>query len=78
MRGDTVRLQHGARYRATLSLSFFQRMASNDTIAQKLRDVGFTSVGVSGSGRSRTAVGTWGGPDREVDLPSAIDRVELV
>lgn len=73
-----MKLEYGVRYRAWLSLGFFERMASNATIADKLRGVGFVDVTVSGSGGSRTALGTWNGPDREVDLPSQISRVESV
>jgi hypothetical protein len=40
----TFTVQQGKRYRATISLGFFERFASNDTIAGKLRDAGFYEV----------------------------------
>ena len=36
------------RYRATISISWFEQVASNEMIVQKLRDVGFSEVSVTG------------------------------
>jgi hypothetical protein len=51
----TFTVRQGKRYRATISLGFFERFASNDTIAAKSRDAGFYEVQVTGSGSTRYA-----------------------
>ncbi|AKU93346.1 hypothetical protein AKJ09_00078 [Labilithrix luteola] len=63
------------RYAATIKLGFFERLASNDTIAEKLRFAGFIEVNVVGEGRDRTAFGTWPGADASAELPSQIVSV---
>ena len=50
-------VHQGQRYQATISLGFVQRLASNDMVADKFREVGFTDVIVTGSGRTRLAMG---------------------
>jgi len=65
-------LERGTKYQADLSLGFFERLASNDTIVEKLEEAGFTEVHVWGSNSIRHAQGTWGGPTQEVELPSQI------
>lgn len=52
-------LEEGRRYRATITLGMLQSMASNEIVAQRLTDAGFTNVSVTGSGRTRTATGQW-------------------
>lgn len=74
--GVTVR--HGRRYRATISLSGFEQFASNDLIAGKLTQVGFTNVVVTGSGGMRQAEASWGGADTTAQLdPHLTGVVEL-
>ena len=68
----------GHAYRATLSLGFFEKFASNATISAKLTDAGFVDVIVTGSGPERVATGEWGGAAQTVDLPSQIQHVEAV
>jgi hypothetical protein len=41
----TFTAQQAKRYRAKISLGFFQRIVSNDTIASRLREAGFSVVG---------------------------------
>lgn len=72
-----IHVTTGKRYKATISLGFFEKLASNDTIKQKLLDAGLTDVTVTGSGGSRTAVGT-STYTGEVDLPSQIVYVEEI
>lgn len=72
----TMWLSTGKRYRAKLSLGFFERMASNETIRDKLRDAGFYDVQVTGDGGERQAIGTWGGATQNADLPSQVESVE--
>jgi|GEM_PF-3054027 hypothetical protein len=55
-------LRKGKRYRATISLGLFQGVASNEMVANKFREAGFTEVEVApaacglapGSGRTMT------------------------
>jgi hypothetical protein len=65
-------VRQGRRYRATLRLGFVERLASNDMIAGKLREAGFTEVSVSGSGAERVAEGLWPGPDATANMPSQV------
>jgi hypothetical protein len=68
-------VREGRRYRAIFSLGFLERLATNDMIAGKLREAGFTQVSVSGSGATRVAEGLWPGPDATADMPSQVINV---
>ena len=74
----TFMVQQGKRYRATISLGLIERFASNETIAAKLRDAGFSEVQVSGSGATRHAEALWLGPDATAEMPSQIVTVSEV
>lgn len=67
-----MKLTNGKRYVARISLGMFESIASNETIREKLVDAGFVNVVVTGSGRSRAAIGTWGGATQDTALPSQI------
>lgn len=73
-------LERGGRYRAKITFGVFnpKRFATNDQIAMKFLDVGFTNVSVTGEGRTRWAFGTWPGETISfpAGLPSEIDEVE--
>lgn len=56
----------------------FEKIAGNETIAAKFRDVGFVNVAVTGSGSTRQAMGTWPHPTREVTLPSQVVKVSSI
>lgn len=71
----TFTVRQGKRYRATLSLGWLERWASNETIAGKLRDAGFSEVKVDGSGGTRQAEALWPGPDTTAEMPSQIVEV---
>jgi hypothetical protein len=71
----TLTVRQGKRYRATLSLGWLDRWASNETIAGKLRDAGFSEVKVEGSGGTRKAEALWPGPDTTAEMPSQIVEV---
>ncbi len=71
-------LTHGQRYAATLALGYFEQLASNETVADKLKIAGFVGVSVDGKGRNRVAVGIWTGPTREVELPSQVSNVKAI
>ena len=76
-----VDLVTGSRYRATLRLGLFQGVASNEMVASRLRDAGFTDVEVwqpGDSARDRMARGEWGGASMTVDLPEQITHVEVI
>ncbi len=63
-------VHQGRRYRATITLGLFQSLASNETVAGKVREVGFTEVEVSGSGRNRLGKGLWPHADASAEVPS--------
>ncbi len=71
-------LTTGQRYAATISLGWMEQVASNETIADKLKAAGFAGVSVDGKGRKRVAVGIWTGPSQSVDLPSQISNVTAI
>lgn len=66
---DTIfTVHHGKVYRAHLKLNFFESFASEEQVAEKFREIGFTNIHILGSGEDRYAVGTWNGPDESVPL----------
>jgi hypothetical protein len=71
----TFTVRQGKRYRATLSLGWLERWASNETIAGKLKEAGFSDVKVDGSGATRVAEALWPGPDTTAEMPSQIVEV---
>lgn len=72
-------LQRGKRYRATVTLGFVERLASNDVIADKFRAAGFTDVEVQGEGDTRYAEGIWSADDMRASYPPQIsDVAEIV
>ncbi|HKA47630.1 MAG TPA: hypothetical protein VKD68_05685 [Methyloceanibacter sp.] len=71
-------VRQGRRYRATISLGWLEQVASNETIADKLRDAGFTEVSVTGDGRMRQAEVLWPGPDATADVPSQVASIDEI
>lgn len=71
----TFTVRQGKRYRATISLGWLERWASNETIAGKLLEAGFSEVVVTGAGAGREAEGLWLGPDATAEMPSQITQV---
>ena len=49
-----------------------QSWVSNETVAGRFQQAGFTEVEVTGSGRNRFAKGLWPHPDASADLPAEI------
>lgn len=68
-------LQRGKRYKTTLTLGFIERLATNDVIADKFREAGFTDVEVRGDGGRRYATGTWNSDDYRPTFPAQISEV---
>jgi hypothetical protein len=56
-------VRQGRRYHATVKLGGFEQWATNETIANRLRRLGFTEIEVKGSGPIREAQARWPGPD---------------
>lgn len=73
-----ISLKHAHQYTAVVHLGFFQQVASNQAIVERLKDAGFTSVTVTGTGSTRYAAGTWNGPDAIVDVPAVLQDVREV
>jgi hypothetical protein len=71
-------VRQGKRYRATIALGLVERLASNDMIADKLREAGFAEVKVTGGGGMRYAEVLWPGADMTAELPSQVASVAEV
>lgn len=72
---STFTVRQDRRYKATISLSMLQSSASNETIGDKFRAVGFTEVAVDGQGETRTAEGLWPLADATAPLPPEITAI---
>lgn len=68
-------VRQGRRYRATITLGWIERWASNDVIVEKLRAAGFSEISVTGSGSTRTAEAVWAGADTTGEMPLQITAV---
>ncbi|HUU66596.1 MAG TPA: hypothetical protein VMW57_04840 [Methyloceanibacter sp.] len=71
-------VRQGKRYEATVMLGLFQSAASNEIVADKFREVGFTDVVVIGSGRTRAAKGSWPHPAQSADIPDEIREIHEI
>ncbi len=71
-------LQRGKRYKTTITLGFVERLATNDAIADKFREAGFTDVEVEGDGGTRYATGIWSSDDLRPTFPPQISEVAEV
>lgn len=56
-------VRQGRRYHATVKLRGIEQWATNETIAERLRKVGFSEIEVEGSGHTREARARWPKPD---------------
>jgi hypothetical protein len=70
MASYTVR--KGQRYRATLSLGWVERLASNEMVAERIGAVGFVDVEVMGEGGTRHVTVLWPLEDTTAEIPSQI------
>ena len=71
-------VEKGKRYRARINLGLLQSLASNDMVAEKLRDAGFTDVVVTGSGSARTAEGVWPRDSAAADIPDEVSDISVI
>ena len=71
-------VEKGKRYAARINLGLLQSVASNDMIANKFREVGFTDVVVKGSGRTRQAAGLWPHDDASAEIPSEVSDITII
>lgn len=71
-------VEKGKRYRARIHLGLLQSLASNDMVADKLREAGFTDVVVTGSGSARTAEGVWPGDSASADIPDEVTDISVI
>lgn len=76
--GVRFTVRTGRRYKAIITLGFFEQMASNELIAGKLEQVGFANVKVIGSGDTREVEAIWTGPDTTAEMPpQVVSAIEL-
>jgi hypothetical protein len=68
-------LRKGKRYRASVVLGMFERMATNEQIAAELRNIGFVHVTVSGQGGVRYVTASWDRPDGERTIPRQVHEI---
>jgi len=73
--GQPYTARQGHRYSATVTLTGFEQFASNSLIDDKLSELGFRNVVVTGEGGTRRAEGVWTGPDTTVQLDSHLSHV---
>jgi hypothetical protein len=71
-------VHQGKRYQATVSLNWVERLASNQLVAQKFRDLGFSDVQVSGRGSTRSAQALWPAQDASAEIPAQIKTIKEV
>jgi hypothetical protein len=62
-------LHKNKRYRATVVLSGFEVLASNDRVANEFTELGFRNAKVTGSGGTRLGEALWPTEDRSVAMP---------
>ena len=55
-----------------------QGVASNEMIAGKFREAGFTEVDVAGSGRMRLGTGLWPHDDASAEVPDEVTSVSEI
>lgn len=72
-----TKLDHGKKYSAVIKLGMVEQFATNEMIAQKLREAGFTNVDVRGTGSERNASGVWTKETQTItDLPKQITSIQ--
>lgn len=75
---STFTVREGKRYRAVIKLGLLEQLAGNEMIGDRLRDVGFADVEVTGHGPIRQAEATWSRKDASAPLPPQIVEVDEI
>lgn len=75
---STFTVRKGRRYRATLSLSWLEQLASNEEVARPIRDAGFVDVKLEGKGGTRRATARWPRKDATADIPPQITKISEI
>jgi hypothetical protein len=71
-------VEKGRRYRAEIRLGLLQSIASNDMVAEKFREAGFTDVVVIGLGSARTAEGVWPRDSASAEIPDEVSDISMI
>lgn len=71
-------VEKGKRYKATITLGMLQSFATNEMVADKLKETGFTDVSVTGSGKTRIAIGVWDRDTVSGAIPDEISEITMV
>jgi hypothetical protein len=71
-------VRKGKHYQATITLGLLQSVASNDMVADRFREAGFTEVEVTGSGRTRIGQGLWPHDDASAEIPNEVISVDEI
>lgn len=74
-----MNLQQGKRYEATLMLTGFKQIASNEMVKEELTRAGFAEVTISGTGKQRKAIGRWPLADvNNAPVPKEVTEIKEV
>ncbi len=79
--GDSITVNPHEVWSAEVDLSWFESVASDEMIAHKFMDVGFTHVTCTGSGEKRQVQGMWPWPTKTIakrDLDPHITDIHRV
>jgi hypothetical protein len=71
-------VHQGKRYRATITLNLVERLASNEIVAQKFRNLGFSDVQVLGRGGTRSVKALWPAQDASAEIPPQIKSIDEI
>lgn len=68
-------LVQGKSYRATITLTGFETWAGNDMIADKLKEVGFQNIKISGEGAKRRGEGRWARATTSAEVDAHLSEI---
>ena len=71
-------VRQGKRYKATVLLGWLEQFFGNDMIEEKLSEVGFKEVKVTGSGGKRYAQALWARADTTAPLDPHLTEVSEI
>jgi hypothetical protein len=70
-----MRLEKYKKYQGTVQLTGLLKLASNVSVADKFKSLGFTNVLVEGSGNERKASGVWSKETQDVEIPKQVSKI---